>query len=225
MKLNQELVVKLTLGQIELEHTGTVDELKQILKASFPNAARPTGVSKYYFKNEHEDYLLWNCSNNKTGLPTYTTEQFFEEKGVDDYIVFSNKNLRKSSQDKSLKEIQLTDISCDRSITDSISLIVFVDDRTGGVKTLKNRNAPIKEKQTEQKSRLTEMQKIVRLASTTPEEYCKTIQSYLEVRCLLAQQILYHETPNEEWRKAPIDTRMSLLELYDEKIKELLNMM
>lgn len=223
MKLNFELVAKLALGGIELEHTGTVNQLNQILKAAFSHTGRATGVSKYYFKNKYEPYL-WNYSKNKTGLPTYTTEQFFEEKEVDEYIIFSNKNLRKSSQDKSLNEVQLTDISCERSDIDTASLVIFIDEKTGEVKTLKNRYAPIMEKQTKSKGKLTEMQKIVRLASTTPEEYCKTIRPFLEVRYLLAQQILYHETPDEEWRKALIDTRLSLLELHDEKIKELLNM-
>lgn len=88
MKLNQELIDKLAKGEILLQHTGTVEQLREILKEAFPLSVKDLN-NKYYhhwtyyhrkkYKANHYDFTVRNAIRERynANLPIYKTEQFF----------------------------------------------------------------------------------------------------------------------------------------------------
>lgn len=77
MKLNKELIKRLANGEIQLKHTGTVEQLNEILQAAFPYSEKSKGKAKYYKKGdimrEH-----WIATDILSKLPVWTTQQFYE---------------------------------------------------------------------------------------------------------------------------------------------------
>lgn len=56
MKLNQKLIKQLRNGEIAVENSGTLEQLKEVLKAAFPEDGRlPSGDCKYYSRLVNTD--------------------------------------------------------------------------------------------------------------------------------------------------------------------------
>ena len=81
MKLNQELIDKLDKGEIQLQHTGTVEQLNEILKSAAPgDKYNASGTSKYYGVNNSGEWV--DKINPDFTTPIYTTEQFYHVPNV-----------------------------------------------------------------------------------------------------------------------------------------------
>lgn len=72
--LNKELIEKLRNGDIVLEHTGIVEELREILNDAFPGSPVPSGRAKFYKKIKE---FYWTGEMKSPELPTYPTSDFF----------------------------------------------------------------------------------------------------------------------------------------------------
>ena len=82
MKLNQELIKRLANGEIVLKHTGTVEQLNEILQAAFPDSGEAFGDCRYY---KRLTYNKWRGRDSKPpGVPIFTTEQFYEQDHIPD---------------------------------------------------------------------------------------------------------------------------------------------
>lgn len=76
MKLNQKLIQQLRNGKIAAENEGTVGQLREVVKAAFPEYDYPDGDFRFYFKDvrfPHE----WDCSE-KTNLPIISLSDFYQ---------------------------------------------------------------------------------------------------------------------------------------------------
>lgn len=76
MKLNQKLIEKLRNGEIAVENSGTVEQLREVIKEAFPKDDSPYGSHRFYFMrvvNTGE----WDW-NNKTNLPTISVTDFYD---------------------------------------------------------------------------------------------------------------------------------------------------
>jgi hypothetical protein len=77
--MNQELIKRLADGEIQLQNTGTVEQLREILAAAFPNdGTNSHGTFRFYERWSSNNPYNWRCNNKAYNLPIYTTEQFFE---------------------------------------------------------------------------------------------------------------------------------------------------
>lgn len=77
MKLNKELCERLRKGEIQLKHTGTVEQLRCVLRNAFPkDIGRIKGTGTYYMKSKNSNYF--ESTYISWGLPIYNTDQFFE---------------------------------------------------------------------------------------------------------------------------------------------------
>jgi hypothetical protein len=78
--MNQELIKRLADGEIQLQNTGTVEQLREILAAAFPNdGTNSHGTFRFYKRWSSNNPYNWRCNNKAYNLPIYTTEQFFED--------------------------------------------------------------------------------------------------------------------------------------------------
>ena len=78
--MNQELIKRLADGEIQLQNTGTVEQLREILAAAFPNdGTNSHGTFRFYERWSSNNPYNWRCNNKAYNLPIYTTEQFFED--------------------------------------------------------------------------------------------------------------------------------------------------
>lgn len=83
--LNKKLIEELRKGDTVLEHTGSVDELTEILSATFFNGNGgfvTNGDCKFYKKC---DYCIFIGTDNTPNVPTHPTSDFFieEEQSAD----------------------------------------------------------------------------------------------------------------------------------------------
>ena len=79
MKLNQNLIKRLAAGEIQLQHTGTIEALNEILQAAFPeDSSKTNGVCVFYRRAELDSNLWHEFYYNNSELPIYTTETFYE---------------------------------------------------------------------------------------------------------------------------------------------------
>ena len=94
MQLNKELIKRLANGDIQLQHTGTVEELNEILKAAFPNDTyEPNGTYTFYERwlpTLPPSEYHYRCMFSASPKPIYTTEQFFEV-GPDHFVDVTKK--------------------------------------------------------------------------------------------------------------------------------------
>jgi len=66
--------------QCVLENTGTVDELRRVLKYCFPSDTTfITGIRIFYWADRKHKHLWEISDTNKTGLTTYPTSDFIAE--------------------------------------------------------------------------------------------------------------------------------------------------
>lgn len=79
MKLNQKLIEQLRNGEIAAENNGTVEQLREVLKAAFPeNGAIPTGYCQYYLQSGINT-CWWTVSTfHNIDLPTLKISDFYE---------------------------------------------------------------------------------------------------------------------------------------------------
>src|SRR5690606_21639118 len=72
-KLNEKLIKQVALGDIAVENTGTLADLREVLKAAFPkdNNYEPNGTNKYY-----QSESAWSAVD-KTTLPSVPLTDFF----------------------------------------------------------------------------------------------------------------------------------------------------
>lgn len=76
--LNEELIKKLRNGDVVVEHTGMVEELREILKAAFPGSPIANGDNIFYKKGLY----YWTAQKSIPELPTHPTSDFFIEEEV-----------------------------------------------------------------------------------------------------------------------------------------------
>jgi hypothetical protein len=78
MKLNQELIKRLAAGEIQLQNTGTVEQLNEILKAAFPEDVIADEIKIFY-----EGFGNYCYSDDQPSkAPVFTTKQFFDAEAV-----------------------------------------------------------------------------------------------------------------------------------------------
>ena len=73
--MNQTLIARLRSGEIAAENNGTVEQLREVLKAAFPEDIDVEPEWKYYMKNPFTSGE-W-VANSKTILPTVPITDFF----------------------------------------------------------------------------------------------------------------------------------------------------
>ena len=77
-KLKQDLIEKLRNGEIAVKNSGTLKQLREVLKKAFPkDAFTATGQCNFYYK-ERLNNGTWDC-DNETTLTTLHVKDFFEE--------------------------------------------------------------------------------------------------------------------------------------------------
>ena len=77
IKMNETMIKKLAAGEIAVENNGTLEQLREVVKAAFPEDKKPDGSFKYYQKLIHND-RLWRCVDN-TILPSHPISDFYTE--------------------------------------------------------------------------------------------------------------------------------------------------
>ena len=75
--MNKELIKKLAAGEIAVKNDGTIEQLREVLKAAFPEDKEPNGNFKYYQKFMREDGL-WDCVDHAT-IPSHPISDFYTE--------------------------------------------------------------------------------------------------------------------------------------------------
>ena len=74
--MNQTLIARLAAGEIAAENNGTLEQLREVLKAAFPKDIEGDPEWKYYMKNP------FHCgewvANSKVTLPTVPITDFFK---------------------------------------------------------------------------------------------------------------------------------------------------
>lgn len=76
MKLNQKFIQQLRNGEIAVENSGTVEQLREVFKAAFPKLYLPHGSYKFYLKNLARKNE-WNAADSTT-LPIISIADFYE---------------------------------------------------------------------------------------------------------------------------------------------------
>lgn len=75
--INKTLVDKIQAGTHAIEHNGTLEQLREVLKECFPDSIQDVyGTYKYYLKTKKPGF--WTCCN-KTFLDTIPVTDFFIE--------------------------------------------------------------------------------------------------------------------------------------------------
>lgn len=78
-QFNQELITKARKGEIAIKHDGTVEELREILEAVFPNDWTTSNIcaaTARYFVAKPYDKTLW-IAESDTDLPAHSVKDFF----------------------------------------------------------------------------------------------------------------------------------------------------
>lgn len=77
MKLNEVLIKQLAAGKIAVKNDGTLEQLIEVIKATFPNDSWVLdGKYNYYFRDKASQG--WYCDNS-TKLPAYSISDFYTE--------------------------------------------------------------------------------------------------------------------------------------------------
>ena len=74
--MNQTLIARLAAGEIAAENNGTLEQLREVLKAAFPEDIDAEPEWKYYMKNPF--YCGEWVANSKVTLPTIPITDFFK---------------------------------------------------------------------------------------------------------------------------------------------------
>ena len=77
-QLNKALIDSLAKGEIAVKNEGgTVEQLKEIIKATGCVGSPSTGQDSFYWIEKYNGVLGWDCSS-KTSLPSHSIQDFFE---------------------------------------------------------------------------------------------------------------------------------------------------
>lgn len=75
--MNQELVEQLRNGKIAAEHSGTLEQLEEVLKAAFPqDICKVSGIGLYYHRYDDKK---WYGTNTKPNLPIIKIQEFYSK--------------------------------------------------------------------------------------------------------------------------------------------------
>ena len=79
MKLNKKLIKQLRNGKIAVENNGTVEQLREVLKAAFPiRSSIPTGSCQYYSRSEINKDGWTAYPSYYEGKPTFKISEFYQ---------------------------------------------------------------------------------------------------------------------------------------------------
>lgn len=79
MKLNQKLLEQLRNDEITVENSGTLEQLKEVLKAAFPeHGAPPAGDCQYYSRSEINTDRWTGYSFKDKSKPTFKISDFYQ---------------------------------------------------------------------------------------------------------------------------------------------------
>lgn len=76
MKLNETMIERLAAGEIAVKNDGTLEQLKEVLKAAFPeDDYQPKGKDVYYYSSGGDKWAAFR----ETMLPSHPISDFYTE--------------------------------------------------------------------------------------------------------------------------------------------------